>query len=218
MVITDCISMMVKVFLVDEHPVMQQSLGSALDKYADFEVVGSANNVQEALSQIDELKPDIVIMDAFKGGNDNINNVEILLQKNVKVFILTDSNRENDFVKAIGAGVKGYVSKDTEVSQLIDAIRLVAVDGAVVYSSKVSKLFDPTLQKTNQADQLSPREKEILNHVAQGHTNNEIANLCFISAATVKAHIRRIFEKLDVKNRAEAVSIGIEKRLIGIRV
>lgn len=209
---------MVNIFILDNQPVIRQGLASVLESCAGFQVVGGANNLQDALSQIDRLKPDIVIMDAFRGGGDNTQDIAMILQKfgKVKIFILTDSNREGDFLKAIGAGVKGYLIKDSEVSQLIEAIRLVAADDAVVYSSKVARMFDSTLQEANPVDQLSPREKEILSFVARGHKNRDIANLCFVSEATVKSHMRRIMEKLDVKNRAEAVTIAIEKSLLKI--
>ena len=208
---------MVKVFLVDRHPVIRQGLVTILEN-AGFQVVGEANNAQEALPKIDELKPDIVIMDAFRGGSDNTDDITMLQQKHskVKIFVLTDSNREQDFLKAIGAGVRGYLLKASEVSQLIDAIRLVAADGTVVYSSKVAGLFDSTLREKNQLDRLSQREKEILNLVAHGYSNKEIASRCYVSEATVKAHLRRIAEKMNVKNRAEAVATAIEKGLIEI--
>jgi len=207
---------MIKVFLIDKHPVIRKGLAAVLEKSAGFQVVGDADNTQDALSQIKELKPDIVIMDALKSGGDNTEDITMILQKfgEAKVFVLTDSTREHDFLKAIGAGVRGYILKASEISQVIDAIRLVAADGAVVYSTKVAKLFDSTLQGTNRLDQLSQREKEILNLVARGHGNKEVAKRCYISEATVKAHLRRITEKMDVKNRAEAVATAIEKGLI----
>jgi len=209
---------MIKVFLIDKHPVIRQGLATVLEKSAGFQVVGDASNVQDALSQIEELKPDIVIMDAFRGESDNNKDITMILQKfgKVKIFVLTDSNREHDFLKAIRSGARGYLSKTSEVSQLIEAIRLVAADGAVVYSPKLAKLFDSTLQETSRIDQLSQREKEILNLVARGHSNKEIASQCYVSEATVKAHLRRIAEKMNVKNRAEAVATAIEKGLIEI--
>jgi DNA-binding NarL/FixJ family response regulator len=208
---------MVKIFLVDRHPVMRQGLTYALEN-AGLEVVGNANSAKEALPQIDEFKPDIVIMDAFRSGGDNTKDIKMIQEKNdkAKIFILTDSEREQDFLKAITAGVRGYLLKASEVSQLIDAIQLVAADDTIVYSSKVAGLFDSTLQDTKRLDRLSLREKEILNLVARGYSNREIANRCYVSEATVKAHLRRIAEKMNVKNRAEAVATAIEKGLIEI--
>jgi DNA-binding NarL/FixJ family response regulator len=210
--------MMVKVFILGEHPVTRRGLASILETCAECQVVGDATNAQDALPQINELKPDIVIMDAFRGNDDNIEAITMVQQKcdKVKIFILTDSKRENDFMRAMSAGVKGYFSKESEVSQLIDAVCLVATGGAVVYSSKIVRLFDSTFQETNRLDGLSQREKEILSFVARGHSNRDIANLCFVSEATVKSHMRRIMEKLDVKNRAEAVTIAFEKGLLEI--
>lgn len=209
---------MIKVFLVDEHPVIRQGLASVLEESAGFKVVGEANNIKEAISQIGELKPDIVIMDAFRGAGDNIEDIAVIQQKydKVKVFILTASTREQDFLKAIGAGVRGYLSKVSEVSQLLDAIRLVAADGTVVYSSKVASIFDSTIQQVNRSSLLSTREKEILSLVSHGLSNKEIADRCYVSEATIKAHLRRITEKMNVKNRAEAVATAIQRGFIEV--
>lgn len=134
-------SIMVKVFLIDEHPVTRRGLASVLEMCSGYQVVGDANNLADALPQIEELQPDVVIMDAFGHTGDSIEAISNLHQKcpMVKVLILTDSNKEQDFVKAIRAGVRGYLLKDSDVSQLTDAIRLVAGDGAVVYSLRKRK-------------------------------------------------------------------------------
>jgi len=209
---------MIKVFLVDEHPVIRKGISVVLEEFAEFKVVGEANNIEEAISQIGELKPDLVIMDAFRGVGDNIENIAMIQQKydKAKVFILTASTREQDFLEALGAGVRGYLSKVSEVSELLDAVRLVAADGTVVYSSKVASIFDSTIKQANQSGLLSTREKEILGLVAHGLSNKEIADRCYVSEATVKAHLRRITEKMNVKNRAEAVATGIERGFIEI--
>lgn len=209
---------MIKVFLVDEHPVIRKGVSVILEESGEFKVVGEANSIEEAISQIGELKPDLVIIDAFRGVGDNIGDVAMIQQKydKAKVFILTASTREQDFLKALGAGVRGYLSKGSEVSELLDAVRLVAADGTVVYSSKVASLFDSTIKQANRSGLLSTREKEILGLVSHGLSNREIAVQCYVSEATVKAHLRRITEKMNVKNRAEAVAIAIERGYIEI--
>lgn len=209
---------MIKVFLVDEHPVIRKGVSVILEESAEFRVVGEANSIEEAISQIGELKPDLVIIDAFRGVGDNIGDVAMIQQKydKAKVFILTASTREQDFLKALGAGVRGYLSKGSEVSELLDAVRLVAADGTVVYSSKVASIFDSTIKQANRSGLLSTREREILGLVSHGLSNREIAVHCYVSEATVKAHLRRIMEKMNVKNRAEAVAIAIERGYIEI--
>lgn len=209
---------MIKVFLVDEHPVIRKGVSVILEESAEFKVVGEANSIEEAISQIGELKPDLVIIDAFRGVGDNIGDVAMIQQKydKAKVFILTASTREQDFLKALGAGVRGYLSKGSEVSELLDAVRLVAADGTVVYSSKVASIFDSTIKQANRSGLLSTREREILGLVSHGLSNREIAVHCYVSEATVKAHLRRIMEKMNVKNRAEAVAIAIERGYIEI--
>lgn len=210
---------MVRIFIIDGHPVYIQGLSSVLETCADFRVVGQSSDAQQACREIDRLKPDVVIMDAFKAGRDNIDDINMIRNScsQTKIFLFTDSDQEKSFLKAIGAGVRGYFLRASGVSELIDAIRLVASNDSVVYSSKVAALFDSTFKHTTQMDLLSPREKEILNIVAKGHSNRDIAGICYVSEATVKAHLRRIMEKLGVRNRAEAVMIGIEKGLLEIR-
>ena len=209
---------MVKIFVIDEHPVIRQGLASVLEKYPDFKFVGDASSAKDAMFKIEVLKPDLIIMDAFKSGNDSINDIKMIRQRydQIKIVVITDSRKEADFMEAISAGVRGYLLKASEVNELVDTIRLVADNGAVVYSSKIIRQIDSRFHEANSMDRLSQREKEILEFVAKGCSNKDIAGHCFVSEATVKAHMRRIMEKLNVKNRAEAVSIGIKKGVLEI--
>jgi len=206
---------MAKIFIVDELSVIRRGLASVLEAYAGYKVVGEASNIKEALPKIGEIKPDLIIIDVYRpggGGTDAI----ALLQKKVptaKVLILTDSNDKESFISSIKAGAKAYLLKASELNEIIDSIRLVATGGAVVYSSKAAKMFDMPGERAVE-DSLSAREKEVLRLVAKGQSNREIAAHCYISETTVKAHLRRISEKLDVKNRAQAVAIAIDKGLL----
>jgi len=208
----------IKVFIIDHQPILRRGLASVVESETDFEVTGAANNVQEALAEIENLQPDIVIMDAFRPGSGGVNDINLLREKSpeVKVLILTDSNKDVDFLNAIKAGAKGYLSKSLEPIQLTDSARLVAVGGAVVYSSTGVRLFGGphAQQDKNKFNCLSGREKEILTLVARGSNNKEIAVLTYVSETTVKSHLKRILEKLNVKNRAQAVAIAMEQGLL----
>lgn len=215
--------MMIKIMLINKHPVVRQGMVSVLESCSEFKVVGDAESVTDAIPQIGRLKPDVVLMDMVSGtgyGNDIFEDIRSVFKEYPKteVFLLTDSDKEYDFLRAVGAGVRGYLSKTSEVDQIIDAIRLVVTTGVIVYSSKVAELFDLSAQGKSKIDQLSEREKEILRLVARGASNKEIARQCYISEATVKAYMKRIAEKMNVKNRAEAVASAIEKGVIGFGV
>ena len=208
----------IKVFIIDRQPILRQGLASVVESDTDFEVVGEAANVEEALLELGNLQPNIVIMDAFKTGGGGIDAINLIREKfpEIKVIILTDSNKDVDFLNAIKAGAKGYLSKSLGPAELTDSARLVAVGGAVVYSSMGARLFGgPRAQRDkNGFNCLSDREREILTLVARGHKNKEIAAITYVSETTVKSHLRRILEKLNVKNRAQAVAIAMEQGLL----
>lgn len=208
----------IKVFIIDRQPILRQGLASVVESDTDFEVVGEAANVEEALLELGNLQPNIVIMDAFKTGSGGIDAINLIREKfpEIKVIILTDSNKDVDFLNAIKAGAKGYLSKSLGPAELTDSARLVAVGGAVVYSSMGARLFGgPRAQRDkNGFNCLSDREREILTLVARGHKNKEIAAITYVSETTVKSHLRRILEKLNVKNRAQAVAIAMEQGLL----
>ena len=207
---------MVKLFVIDFHPVVRRGLASMFPEGdPEFKVVGEASGVLEAVDKIEELQPDIVIMDMFTPGGDSGDAVNLLQQKcpKVKVIVLTDSNKKEDFFKAIRTGATGYLLKSLELNELVDSVRLVSRGSAIVYSSMAVKLLDETEETGNghkNGGSLSDREVEILKLVALGSSNKEIASHCYLSETTVKAHLRRISEKLVVKNRAQAVARAIE--------
>ena len=207
---------MLKVYIVDEMSVIRHGLASVLKTYAGYEIVGEAPNIEVGLSEIEELQPDIVVIDIYReggGGVEAINQLQRKLPK-VKVLVLTDSSDKESFFSSIKAGAKAYLLKASELAEIVDSIRLVSSGGAVVYGYGAAKMFDFTDQKNTSDDPLSPREKEVLRFVAKGQSNREIGMKCFISETTVKAHLRRISEKLDVKNRAEAVAIALDRGLL----
>ena len=206
---------MAKIFIVDELSVIRRGLASVLEAYAGYKVVGEAGNIKEALPKIGEIKPDLIIIDVYRPGGGGVDAIALLQKKvpTAKVLILTDTNDKESFISSIKAGAKAYLLKASELNEIIDSIRLVATGGAVVYSSKAAKMFDMPGERAVE-DSLSAREKEVLRLVAKGQSNREIAAHCYISETTVKAHLRRISEKLDVKNRAQAVAIAIDKGLL----
>lgn len=207
---------MVKVFIIDSHPVFRFGLGSVLGGNAEFQVVGDASSVKEALPKVSQVQPDILILDLHASGDD-IDAISLLKEKcpKGKVIVLTSSEKRDEFFRAIKAGAKGYLMKNLDFGEFIDSIRLVASGSAIVYSAVAARLLTApegtSRDGKNGLSSLSAREKEVLQFVARGATNKEIAVQCYVSPTTVKAHLRRILEKLEVKNRAQAVACAMEK-------
>jgi DNA-binding NarL/FixJ family response regulator len=212
----------IKIFVVDDHPLFRHGLISVLTDYPEFQVVGDANNSIEALPRIEELQPDIVMMDVFMPNSDGVNSTALIKQKlpKTEIIILTISDNEDVFLNAIKAGAKGYLLKGVGIMEIVESIKNVANGQAAVSPSMATRLVNQFLDngKDNAGktglNTLSVREKEVLRHTARGSSNKEIAADLFISDTTVKAHMRNIMEKLQVKNRAEAVGVAISRGIL----
>jgi two-component system, NarL family, response regulator NreC len=217
-IVTDTI----KIFVVDDHPLFRYGLISVLNEYPEFQLVGDSASSSEALPRIEEIKPDIVIMDVFMPNSDGINATSLIKQRlpKTEIIILTISDNEEIFLNAIKAGAKGYLLKGVGILEIVEAIKQVSHGEATVSPSMASRLLEQV--RDNRKDnngkrsfyELSLREKEVLKLTAQGSSNKEIAADLFISDTTVKAHMRNILEKLRVKNRAEAVGVAIAKGIL----
>jgi len=211
---------MVNILVVDSNVVYREGLLSILGGYPEFRLVGDASNCDEAVAKTGEIQPDVAIIDIFAGDGEGAESIKSLQQTfpDIKVIILTLSSKEGDFLQAMKAGARGYLFKSVAPTELIECIRLVASSDAIVSPSKAVGLFEELGQANNASkdwgDRLSPREKEVLQLVAQGASNKEIAAHCYVSETTVKAHLRKILEKLSVRNRAEAVAIAATRGLL----
>lgn len=209
---------MIKVLVVDDHPVFRQGLISLLQQYPEFKTVGQANNGKEAVAIAREVQPDVVVMDIRMPGGNGIAATTALQQAlpEVKVVIVTVSDKDEDLFAAIKAGARGYLLKSVSLWELIDSIRLVAQGEAIISPTMAGRLLDEFRQADKeQSDKgLSLREQEVLQLVAKGASNKQIADQLFISETTVKAHLRTILGKLHARNRAEAVALAADKGLL----
>jgi len=200
--------------LVDDHRLVASSLKAYLESFADMQVVGVASSGEELLERLAEWRPAIVLQDLLlPGGMDGIETTRRVLQRapGVKVIALTASLDEARMMGVLRAGAAGYVRKDADPEVLLAAVRAVA-RGKTYIDPSVARLV--LHASTADPDDLTPRELEVLRRLALGRTNKEIASELFISEETVKTHIGKVFAKLDVENRAQAIVAALKRGLV----
>jgi DNA-binding NarL/FixJ family response regulator len=204
----------VRVLLVDDHPVVRAGLRALIDGLDDVEVVGEAHDLASAerLAVLD--RPDVVLMDLNLG--DGPGGAEVTARLRAlpdapEVLILTTYDTESDILRALDAGAKGYLLKDAPADELFAAIRATA-RGETVLASSVAALL--VRRASSPGPVVTDREVEVLELLARGLGNKEMAQELFVSEATVKSHLSHVYAKLGVDTRAGAVAAAIEKRII----
>ena len=208
----------IRLVVVDDHALFRRGLISLLDEMADFHVIGEAANGQDALAVVENLKPDIVLMDINMPIMDGIQALGAIRKSypDQKVLMLTISQNDEDLIGAIVTGANGYILKNTEPETLRLTILQVFAGNSVLSPEVTAKVLQAV--RRSQADRnrglLSEREVEVLKCLARGQTTAQIASSLFISENTVKTHIRHILEKMEVNNRAEAVARAAQLELL----
>ncbi|MCX4734831.1 response regulator [Streptomyces sp. NPDC059832] len=203
--------------VVDDHPVVRDGLRGMFDSAPDFEVLGEASNGVEGVDLVVRLDPDVVLMDLRMPGGGGVAAIAELAGRGArsKVLVLTTYDTDSDTLPAIEAGATGYLLKDAPRDELFTAVRA-AADGRTVLSPAVaSRLISRVRTPAAGSESLSGREREVLELVAKGTSNREIAAELFISEATVKTHLTHVFAKLGAKDRAAAVAIGYDRGILG---
>ncbi|MBE0680676.1 MAG: response regulator transcription factor [Anaerolineales bacterium] len=212
---------MIRVLLVEDHALVRAGLRALLERAGDIRVLGEASNGQEAVELTQSLKPDVVIMDIMMPRLNGIQAAEHIQNQKLsaKVLLLSMYSEEGLVHQALQSGAKGYVLKTSVSEELLEAVRKVAL-GETYLSAAVSSIvtesaFHPSAsQSQNPLDNLSPREKEILQLVAEEHTSAEIATMLSISEKTVEKHRANLMEKLHARNLAGVVRLAIKYGLI----
>lgn len=214
--------MKIRILLVDDHDVVRKGLRYLLAEESDFEVVGEASDGLQALAQAKDLNPDIVIMDiamAQLGGTAAA--AQIIRQNPRTSVIMLSMYSDEEFVlDALSAGVKGYLLKDSAEPDLVRAIRAVAA-GKTFFSPAIAQgLLDDYLRR-RQSDraqdpyrQLTDREKQVLQLLAEGKTNKDCATLLELAVSTIETHRASLMQKLDLHNTAELVLFAVRRKLI----
>jgi len=203
---------MIKVLLVDDHPVVREGLRGMLSGEDDLQIVAEASGAAEAVAAVRKHHPDVVLMDLRMPGADGVEaTARVLAQRpQTKVVVLTTYETDSDILRAVEAGAAGYLLKDASRQDLAQAIRAAARGETVLAPSVAAKL----VSRMRAPVDLSPREIEVLRLVARGHTNAEIGRELFISEATVKTHLLRTFGKLGVSDRTAAVTSALERGIL----
>jgi len=215
----------IKVLLVDDHALFRRGIAAVLANQQNIEIVGEAADGLEAIRKAEETVPDVVLMDLNMPQCSGLEATQALQIKmpQVNILVLTVSENEADLFAAMKFGATGYILKNTEPEELIQAIFHVAQGGAIISPFMATKLLAEfkglgarvATEPTREAEaKLSPREDEVLRLVAQGATNKEIADSLFISENTVKTHLRNIMEKLHLANRSQAAAYAVKRGLV----
>ena len=211
---------MIKILLVDDHAVVRSGLHMILEPEADVAIIGEAENAKQALAQAESLKPDVILMDIHL---PDLSGIEVTKQikaihPKIAIVALTINEDEEYFFKMLEAGANGYVPKRAAPEELLTAIRAAAENEVYIYPSLAKLLVRDFLndepKKTNELELLTEREIELLTHLADGATNNEIADTLHISPKTVSRHRENIMRKLHLRNRTELVKFAIRKGII----
>lgn len=213
----------VKIVLAVSHKLFQEGLRLILNSEISFEVVGVVNNGLQAINVITELQPDIVLLDLSLPEVSGIEVLSVIKQKNpdTKALLITNDRDEQVIIKAIRAGAKGYLSKNTSVSDLIKAIQVVYQNEFWVQRKLVTQFINGDFTTDaggedfhqNKLAALTPREQDVLRSLVKGASNKEIAKELFISEKTVKSHLNQVFKKMNVSRRLEAILSAIKAGL-----
>jgi DNA-binding NarL/FixJ family response regulator len=204
----------IRLLIADDHPVVRDGLRAMLATQPDMELVGEAATGTEAVAHALALRPDVVLMDLQLPDLDGPAAIAALREQapEVRVLVLTTYGTDADITRAVDAGATGYLLKDAPREQLFAAIRAAAKGESVLSPSVATRVLGRMRAPAEEA--LSPRELEILQAVARGLSNKEIGRRLYVSEATVKTHLLRIFGKLGVDDRTAAVTVALERGII----
>jgi DNA-binding NarL/FixJ family response regulator len=217
--------MTIRVVLADDEQLLRVGFRMILDAHGDFDVVAEAGDGRTAVAAAESHRPDVVVMDVRMPDMDGIAATEVIAREypDVRVLILTTFDLDEYAFAGLRAGASGFLLKNAPPDELVAAIRTVAAGDAVVAPRVTRRLLDtfaqriPTttqLARDERLGQLTERERDVLQAIALGQSNQEIAAFLCVSEATVKSHVSRILGKLDLRDRVQAVIFAYETRLV----
>lgn len=210
--------MTTRLIIADDHPIFTEGLKSLLKLHKNFKVEGIARNGEEALALVRKIKPDLVIMDIRMPGQDGIEATRKIKKEfpDTNIIILTFSDYENDLFEAVKAGANGYLLKTLAPDEVLNLL-IKAANGEAVFTPSLASRVLLSLGRNDRTERvftLTDREREVLQQLAEGHSNEVIAEKLGIKEVTVRFHLKNILDKLHAQNRTQAVIQALKKRLI----
>ena len=207
---------MIRVLVVDDHPIVRQGLVSVLSDEDDLEVVGEAGSGREAVGQVARLRPDVVLLDLEMPDVDGVEAIPQLLfaKPDVGVLVFTAYDTDERVLGAIRAGARGYLLKGASAEEIARGIRAIHAGGSYLEPRVASRVMAAVSSPRRGSSSLSDREREVLKLVADGLPTKQIALTLSISERTVKFHVNSIFHKLGADNRAQAVALAAQRGLL----
>jgi DNA-binding NarL/FixJ family response regulator len=201
----------IRILTIDDHPLLREGIGAIIGAQSDMHLVGEAASGQDGIRMYRQVKPDITLMDVRL---PDMNGIDALIAirseyKNARIIILSTSQGDVEIHRAIHAGAGGFLLKSMPPDELVAAIRHVHAGKKVVPPTVATHLAEHLADNA-----LTPRETEILRLIAAGNSNRDVANAVSITEETVKAHVKHILEKLDAKDRTDAVVIALQRGII----
>ena len=211
----------IRILVADDHPIVRDGLVTVLSTQPDFEIVGEAGDGQEAVERFLALRPDVLLLDLEMPELDGVEALRQLQERgeSVRAIIFTAFDTDERIVDAVQAGAQGYLLKGAPREELFNAVRVVHGGGSLlqpVVATKLMQRLNAPPEKSALVEPLTEREKEVLDLLAQGSTNRDIAAALVITERTAKFHVSSIMGKLGATNRTEAVSIAAQQGLIAL--
>ncbi len=206
---------MTRVLIVDDHDLVREGICKLLELYDDIEIVGEAGDGLDTVNKVRELSPELVLLDLNMPRMDGITTIRKIKEINpeVKVLILTIHDGEEYVYEVIRAGAEGFIQKDIKPEELRESIERV-ISGEKVFPRTVEDQVSETAASSSQLEELSTREQEVMELLAKGMSNRNIAETLFISEKTVKNHVSNILKKLSVNDRTQAVILSLKMGLV----
>ncbi|GCE40464.1 response regulator transcription factor [Rhodococcus sp. USK10] len=217
--------MAITVFIADDQAMVRQGFGALLASQPDISVIGDAPDGAVAVSEVKRLRPDVVLMDVRMPEMNGLDAARVILSAGfdppVRVLMLTTFDVDDYVYEALSIGASGFMLKDAPAEELIRAVRVVA-DGEALLAPTVTRrlIADVTSRRSTARRKpaalsaLTPREREVLELIARGMSNTEIADRLFVAEQTVKTHVGKVLSKLDLRDRAQAVVLAYESGLV----
>jgi two-component system, NarL family, response regulator len=202
----------ISVLIADDHPVVREGLTAIFKAQKDIKVVAEATNGEQALELSNQHSPDVLLLDLRMPKKDGLQVMAELAARpppKPRIIVMTTYESEEDIRRALKAGAKGYLVKGTAPQQIRESVRRVAAGESLLPATIASKLAESMARP-----ELTKRERQVLEYIANGRSNKEIGQILYISEHTVKTHVKSILTKLDAVGRTEAIAVGIKRGLI----